>query len=100
MIERRPGEYIQFDTRGEANETVDRVKRYTQIIECLREKPNQTAKEIACMMCAKGYVPYAERNFTAPRLTELSQRGIVEAVGKKECKWTHRIVAVYALREV
>lgn len=100
MIERRPGEIIQFDTRAEANETVDRVKRYTQIIECLREKPQQTAKEIAVMMCKKGYIPYSERNFTAPRLTEMSQRGIVEAVGKTKCRYTGKTVAVYALREV
>ena len=100
FIERRPGEYVQYDTRAEANETVDRNKRYAQIIECLREEPKQTAKEIACMMVAKRYIPYADRNFTAPRLTELSQRGVVEAVGKKECKWTHKMVSVYDLREV
>ena len=72
MIERRPGEYVPYGTRAEANETVDRQKRYAQIIECLRERPQQTAKEIASMMVGKGYIPYADRNFTAPRLTELS----------------------------
>ena len=100
MIERRPGEYVQFDTRGEANEKVDRVKRCNQITECLREKPKQTAKELAVMMCNKGYIPTSERNFTAPRLTELSERGVVEAVGKTRCKWTGRMVSVYDLREV
>lgn len=101
MIEyRRGGEIPTLDTRGEANETVDRVKRYTQIIECLREKPQQTAKEIAVMMCKKGYIPNSERNFTAPRLTELSQRGIVEPIGKTKCKYTGKSVAVYDLREV
>ena len=100
MIERRPGEIVTFDTRAEANETVDRNKRYQQIVECLREKPNQTAKEIACMMLSKKYIPYCDRNFTAPRLTELSQMGIVEPVGKKKCQWTGKTVAVYALRGV
>lgn len=100
MIERRPGEYVPYDTRAEANETVDRQKRYAQIIECLREKPQQTAKEIASMMVGKGYIPYADRNFTAPRLTELSYAGKVEAVGKKKCKWTGKMVSVYELREV
>ena len=100
MIERRPGEYVPFDTRAEANETVDRQKRYAQIIECLREKPQQTAKELACSMLAKGYIPYCDRGFTAPRLTELTQKGVVEPVGKKECKWTHKMVAVYDLRKV
>jgi len=100
MIERKPGEYPPFETRAEANETVDRNRRYAQIIECLREKPQQTAKEIAVMMYNKGYIPNTERNFTAPRLTELSQRGKVEAVGKTRCKYTGKLVAVYDLREV
>ena len=99
MIERMIGEYVPHQTRAEANEKVDRQKRYNQIIECLTEKPNQTAKEIACSMLAKGYIPYCDRNFTAPRLTELTQKGVVEPVGKKECKWTHKMVAVYNLRK-
>lgn len=99
MIERRPGEYVPFDTRAEANETVDRNKRYAQIIECLREKPNQTAKEIAVMMAKKGYIPTAERNFTAPRLTEMTHTGKVEPIGKTQCKYTGKTVSVYALSE-
>lgn len=98
MIERKLGEYIPFETRHDAHKSIDKNQRYKQIIECLKEQPNQTAKEIACMMTAKGYVPYADRGFTAPRLTEMTQNGIVEPVGKKECKWTHKMVSCYALR--
>lgn len=83
MIERRAGEYTTHETRAEANETVDKVKRYTQIIECLREKTQMTAKEIAVRMCEKGYIPTTERNFTAPRLTEMSQRGLIEPLLEK-----------------
>lgn len=100
MEERKPGELVEWTTRAEANETVDRAKREMQIIECLKQKPKQTARELALMMCQKGYVPYAERNFTAPRLTEMAHRGIVEAVGSKRCQWTGKNVAVYDLREV
>ena len=98
MIERQGGEYIPFETRHDAHELVNKQQRYSQIIECLTEKPNQTAKELALMMAQKGYVPFAERNFTAPRLTEMTQTGIVDAVGKTKCKWTGRTVSVYALR--
>ena len=98
MIERRPGEYVPYETRGEAHEKVDKQKRYTQIIECLEERPQQTAKELAAMMWMKGYIPNDERNFTAPRLTELSQMGIVEAIGKTKCRWTGKTVSVYELR--
>lgn len=100
MIKRRSGEITTFDTRSEANETIDKVRRYSQIIECLRERQEMTAKEIAVRMYEKGYIPTTERNFTAPRLTEMSQRGIVEPVGKKKCIFTGRMVAVYSLCEV
>ena len=50
-------------------------------------------------MHEKGYIPTTERNFAAPRLTEMSRDGIVEPVGKKKCKYTGRMVAVYSLRE-
>lgn len=99
MNDRMVGEMITFDTRAEANETVDRVKRYAQIIECLKETHEMTAKEVAVRLFEKGAIPTTERNFTAPRLTELSYKGVVEPVGKKKCQYTHKTVAVYALRE-
>ena len=99
MIERRPGEYPPFDTRSEANETVDRERRYQQIIEILKQNPKLTAKQIAVIMYKKGYTPTSERNFTAPRLTEMTQKGIVEPVGKTQCNYTGRTVAVYSLCE-
>ena len=42
-----PGSMPTLETRAEANESVDREKRYAQIIEILTEHPNgRTAKEI------------------------------------------------------
>ncbi|MBO7325884.1 MAG: DNA gyrase [Clostridia bacterium] len=100
MEERILGEYTTLETRGEANETVDRQKRYSQIMECLSECGALTAKECAVIMMKKGYIPTSERNFTAPRLTEMSKSGLVEPVGKKVCAYTGKRVAVYGLREV
>ena len=97
MIEKRNGEIVTLSTRGEAHDSVDKAKRYAQIVECLRERPEMTAKEIAVMMNQKGYIPTAERNFSAPRLTELSKEGIVEPVGKTRCDYTGKTVAVYRL---
>ena len=98
--ERRPGEYVPYETRGESNETVDRQDRYRQITECLTEANGTplTAKEIAVMMYKKGWIPTSERNFTAPRLTEMSDKGVVEPVRKKKCQFTGKTVAVYSLR--
>lgn len=94
----RNGEITTLSTRAEAHDSVDKQKRYAQIIECLNVKP-MTAKECAVMMWQKGYIPNSERNFTAPRLTELSQDGVVEPYGKKKCLYTGKTVAVYRLRE-
>ena len=86
MIEvRKPGEIPTFDTRSEAHEKVDKTKRYKQIIEILQGK-QLTAKQIAVEMCKRGYIPTTERNYAAPRLTELSQKGVVEPVGKQRCR--------------
>ena len=100
MIEvRRPGEVTTFDTRSESNETVDREKRYRQIIGIMKEYEffTLTAKDIAVIMHEKGFTPTAERNFAAPRLTELSKAGIVEPCGKTICRYTGKKVAVYRL---
>lgn len=93
-----PGEVVTLTTRGIANEEVDKQQRYDQIIEVLKDK-EMTAKEIAVELFKKGYIPSSERNFTAPRLTELSQKGIVEPFEKKKCSYTGKTVAVYHLIE-
>ena len=51
-------------------------------------------------MMQKGYIPTSERNFSAPRMTELAKSGELVAIGKKVCEYTGKKVAVYALREV
>lgn len=67
--------------------------RYEQILDRL-DKP-KTAKEIAVELFELGIIPSAERNYTAPRLTELEKRGIVKAFKKKKCEYTGKMVAVY-----
>lgn len=99
MIKRRYGQDITLETRAEAHETVDKKKRYAQIKKILAGCPNgATAKEIAVEMYLKDWIPSAERNFTAPRLTELCEKGEVEPIGKEVCKYTGRKVTVYQLR--
>ena len=97
MIERLNGEIPTLETRSESHELVDKEKRYRQIVECLSAHPKKTAKEIAVLMYLRGYTPTSERNFTAPRLTEMSKKGIVEPIGKKRCDFTGRLVTVYDL---
>ena len=73
-------------------------KRYEQILNRLSNR-EMTAKEIAVEMFELGMIASAERNYTAPRLTELEQMGYVEVIGKKKCEWTGKMVAVYRRKE-
>lgn len=68
-------------------------KRYIQILNRL-DKP-KTAKELAVELYELGFIPSTERNYTAPRLTELERIGLVEAINKKKCSYTGKMVAVY-----
>lgn len=88
---------ITLENRSESYESVDKSLRYSQILEILDNK-EMTAKEIAVEMNKKGYIPTDERNFTAPRLTELSIKGIVEPINKKKCTYTGKTVSVYKVR--
>ena len=88
---------ITLENRNQANQEVDKQKRYSEILECLGDK-EMTAKEIAQEMYERGYIPTNERNFTSPRLTELSIQGIVEPTGKKKCGWTNKSVTTYKRR--
>ena len=98
MIEiRNYGTVPTLETRHDAYISVDKQKRYSQIVDCLVGGP-MTAKEIAVCMFRKGEIPTSERNFTAPRLTELSKQGVVEPMGKKVCSYTGKKVTVFQLR--
>lgn len=68
-------------------------KRYEQILNRL-DKP-KTAKEIAVELFELGFIPSTERNYTAPRLTELEKMGLVKVIDKKKCEYTGKKVAVY-----
>lgn len=78
-------------------EKVDKQRRYHQIREILSEHRELTAKEIATEMMHKGYVPTNERNWAAPRCTELLQMGELALTGKKKDHATNRWVWMYAL---
>ncbi len=72
--------------------------RYEQILDRLC-CGNKTAKEIAVELFELQLIPSTERNYTAPRLTELEQMGLVEVIDKKKCKWTGKMVAVYKMTQ-
>ena len=81
-----------------AEKQVNKQKRYNEILECLGND-EMTAKEIANEMYLRGYIPTNERNFTAPRITELLINGVLEEVGSKKCEWTGKRVTIFKRRE-
>jgi repressor of nif and glnA expression len=89
---------ITFETRRESLESIDKNKRYKEILEVLGNN-EMTAKEIAVEMRNKGYIPTSERNFVSPRLTEMSIDGRVEPTGKRKCQFTGKTVTTYKKRE-
>ena len=99
MENRNYGELTSFETRKESYEKVDKQKRYLQIKEILSNWGELTAKQIAILMYKKGYTPTDERNYSAPRLTELCISGDVEIIGKTKCEYSGKKVSVYKLRE-
>ncbi len=100
MIElRRYGTNPSLETRSESYESVDKTKRYKQILEIMTDnKEPMTAKEISVEMFKRGYTPTSERNFSSPRITELLKNGTLDVVGKKRCRFTGKTVSVYCVR--
>ena len=86
---------ITYQTRQMSfNDIQDKTKiRYIQILNRL-DKP-KTAKELAVELFELGFIPSTERNYTAPRLTELERMGFVKATEKKKCEYTGKTVAIY-----
>lgn len=96
----RPGVIPTHETRRESYETVDKQKRYRQILEIMKEldKP-LTAKEIAVEMYKRGYAYTDERNVAAPRITELLKKGILDCSKTKvRCMYSGKMVSQFIIR--
>lgn len=99
VIPRHLGEVPQFETRAEANNSIDKNTRYKQILRILKEYGRgMTAKEISVSMFNCGFIPDRDRNHVSPRLTELMGMGYVEPIGKTTCQYTGKTVTVFRLR--
>jgi len=72
------------------------TERQENVLNILKARGDMTAQEVAAELHRRGVTPSDERNFAAPRLTELAAIGLVWAVGKKICEKTGRTVAVWS----
>jgi len=92
---------ITDETRRESFEAAKQgaAARRRVILEILTEHPSgMTAREISGELYRRGITPADERNFAAPRITELCRAGKVEAIRKRPCACSGRNVAVWAVR--
>ena len=89
---------ITKETRRESYYTVltTLTERHKAVLTILKECGDMTAQEIATELYKRGITPTDERNFAAPRLTELADKGMVQAVGKKICGKTGRKVSIWS----
>jgi len=93
---------IPQQTRRESHEITKQgaAARRRVILEILTaSESGMTAREIAGELHRRGITPTDERNFAAPRLTELYKDGKVTYTSKKLCPLTRRYVAVWTARK-
>lgn len=90
---------IATDTRFDSMRRIDKTRMYGLIIAVLKSASEEglTARECSTILYNQGKIYDSSRQATAPRLTELEDKGVVKVVGKKFDNVTNRNVAVYAL---
>ena len=93
---------ITNETRRDSLTAANReaAARRRVILEILTENSEgMTAREIAGELQRRGITPTGERNYAAPRLTELYKDGKVDFINKKQCRLTGRYVAVWVVKK-
>lgn len=68
------------------------------ILETLGSR-HMTASEITEELLKAGKITYFNRNFVAPRLTELKKSGVIEVVGRRRATRSDATEAVWARKE-
>ena len=84
------------ETRRESYDAIlPKVKeRARLILETLGSK-EMTISEITEELVSSGKIPYFNRNYVAPRLTELKDMGIVETCGRRKATRSDATEAVW-----
>ncbi|MDR1892202.1 MAG: hypothetical protein LBQ48_04270 [Oscillospiraceae bacterium] len=72
------------------------AQRQKTVLQILKDYGEMTAQEVADSLFLMNITPTNERNFAAPRLTELCDMGLAEAIGKKVCGKTGRTVSIWS----
>lgn len=87
---------ITMQTRREAYDAVKpKIGKRAQLILDTLGNGEATVSEITAALLGAGAIQYYNRNFVAPRLTELKEQGLVETCGRREALYTGTTEAVW-----
>ena len=101
LVAQEGGNSITKETRRESYDAIlPKVKKRSRLIlETLGDR-QMTASEITEELVAAGKIPYFNRNYVAPRLTELKDIGVLETVGRRKATRSDATEAVWARKEL
>lgn len=92
---------ITKQTRRESYDAVlPKVKERARLVLETIGGREMTVSEIAEELVNAGKIPYFNRNYVAPRLTELKDMGIVETCGRRKATRSDATEAVWRRTEV
>ena len=88
-------------TRKESYEAVlPKVNERSRLILEVLGARAMTVSEITDELVAAGTIPYFNRNYVAPRLTELKDMGVVETCGRRKSTRSPATEAVWRRKEI
>lgn len=91
---------ITKQTRRQSyNEVLPKVKERSRLILETLGNREMTVSEITDELVAKGIIPYFNRNYVAPRLSELKAEGVVETCGRRKSTKSQATEAVWRRKE-
>lgn len=91
---------ITKETRRESYDAIlPRVRERARLILETLGSREMTVSEITEELVTAGRIPYFNRNYVAPRLTELKDMGIVETCGRRKATRSDATEAVWRRSE-
>ena len=91
---------ITRETRRDSYDAVlPKVKERARLILETLGNREMTVSEITDELVARGEIPYFNRNYVAPRMTELKDLGIVETCGRRKSTRSKATEAVWKRKE-
>ena len=85
--------------RASYDAVLPKVKDRARLILDTLGSRSMTVSEITDELVAAGAIPYFNRNYVAPRLTELKDMGVVETCGRRKSTRSTATEAVWRRKE-